>query len=130
MTDLDEMKNVIVATVRDEELASCACAEIDGYAKAWPFVVMPHDWEIWNAGRTALKPDVSRWLEEQGDFYDLYLFRSGGGLFGFRNWHAASKFELAWSGKRRVPPAQATFAPEPGWNPHPVNSTFEPPCAA
>ncbi|MEZ0172300.1 hypothetical protein [Microvirga sp. TS319] len=127
MTDLDEMKNVIVATVRDEELASSACYEIDGYAKLWPFVLMVNDWDVWNRGKSALRPEVLCWLEESGVSYDLHLFLSGGGLFGFKTRHEAAQFTLKWSRKGPAMPVCAISAPDQSWNPHPIKSTFEPP---
>jgi hypothetical protein len=127
MTDLEEMKSLIVTTVRDEELASSACFEIDAYAKLWPFVFMVNDWAIWNKGKTALRPEVVHWLEGVGAAHDVHLFLSGGGLVGFKEIDAASQFERRWSREGQMPSNQAFRALHQDWNPHPAKSTFEPP---
>jgi len=126
MTDLDEMKSVIVATVRDEELAMSACYAAEAYVRRWPVVLMVTDWDIWNKGKSALKREVVRWLEDVGTSHDIYLFSSGGGLVAFQSESAALQFKLRWSGQVGPTPSEALFNPQQEWNPHPVKSTFEP----
>ncbi|WP_134496401.1 hypothetical protein [Microvirga pakistanensis] len=126
MTNLDEMKSVIVATVRDEELALSACYAAEAYVRRWPFVFMVTGWDVWNKGKSALKPEVMHWLEGIESSYDVYLFPSGGGLVAFGNESAAFQFELRWSGKRGLTRAEALSALPQDWNPHPLKSTFEP----
>jgi hypothetical protein len=126
MTDLEEMKSIIVSTVRDEELASSACYAAEAYARRWPFVFMVNDWGVWNKGKSALKPEVVHWLEDMGASYDVYLFLSGGGLVAFESRSAASRFELRWSPENGSTPAEAISVSHQGWNPHPIKSTFEP----
>jgi hypothetical protein len=126
MTDLDEMKRVIVATVRDEELAMSACYEAEAYTRRWPFVFLVNDWNVWNRGRSVLKPEVVNWLEEMGASYDVHLFLSGGGLVAFESMNAASHFEGRWSRQGGLMPAEAISASRHDWNPHPIKSTFEP----
>lgn len=122
MTDLEEMKSVIVSTVRDEELASSACYAAEAYVRRWPFVFMVNDWDIWNKGKSALKPEVVHWLGEMEVPHDVYLFLSGGGLVAFESRNAASRFEQRWSPENGSAPAVS----HQDWSPHPIKSTFEP----
>jgi len=127
MTDLDEMKSVIVATVRDEELALSACYAVEAYARRWPFVFMVNDWDVWNKGKSALRPEIVHWLDRTEASYDVHLFLSGGGLVAFECRNAASRFALRWSRKMEPASAEAVSSRRRDWNPHPVKSTFEPP---
>lgn len=124
MTDLDELKEIIVKTVPDQEVASSACCEAQAYAKRWPFVVMINDWDVWNDSRSALRLQVIRWLEQHADTYDFYQPLVGCGLVGFKDLKAAAHFKLRWSGQGRIMPTSAQ-----DWNPHPLKSTFESPTA-
>jgi len=121
MTDLDEIKQGIVDMVRDEELASFACYEVDAYAKLWPFVFMINEWDVWNESRTALKLQVIRWLEDEDAPYLFHQVHRGCGLVGFKDQEAATHFERQWSGQGR-----GRSASHRDWNPHPLKSTFEP----
>jgi hypothetical protein len=121
MTDLEEIKKAIGDMIRDEELASSACCEVEAYAQRWPFIFMVTDWDVWNESRKALRLQVVRWLEEKCTPYDFYQFRSGWGLVGFKSQEAADSFELRWSGR-----AGSMALPCQDWNPHPLKSTFEP----
>jgi hypothetical protein len=123
VTDLDEMKAVIVNTLRDEQLALNACYELEAYAKLWPFVFMVNEWDVWNESKRALRLQVIRWLEEKGASYDFHQFRTGYGLVGFKDPEAATHFKLRWSGESNVKPV-----PNRDWDPHPLRSTFEPYC--
>jgi hypothetical protein len=121
MTDLEEMKKAIADAIRDRELASSACYEMEAYAKRWPFVFMIRDWDVWNESKKALRLQVIRWLEGQCAPYDFYQFHSGWGLVGFKSQEAANRFKLRWSGQTGGMPIPHTV-----WNPHPLKSTFEP----
>jgi hypothetical protein len=121
MTDLEEMKKAIADAIRDRELASSACYEVEAYARRWPFVFMIHDWDVWDESKKALRLQVIRWLEGQCAPYDFYQFHSGWGLVGFKSQEAANRFELRWSGR-----TSRVLMPHQGWNPHPLKSTFEP----
>ncbi|MXQ12656.1 hypothetical protein [Microvirga makkahensis] len=121
------MKRVIVATVRDEELALSACYAVEAYARRWPFVFMITDWDVWNKGKSALKLEVVYWLEQTEASHDVHLFLSGGGIVGFESRNAASQFALRWSRKMEMASAEMLPAPRQDWNPHPIKSTFEPP---
>jgi hypothetical protein len=126
MMNLDEMKKVIVATVREGELAASACAEVEAYARRWPFVFMVNDWDVWNEGKRALRLQVIRWLEQNGGAYNFYQLRGGWGLIGFSDLKAATHFKLRWSGQGPMMSAHVPIsAPVQDWNPHPVRSTFE-----
>ncbi|MEE1610937.1 hypothetical protein [Microvirga sp. CF3016] len=121
VTDLEAIKRGIVATIRDEELASSTCYEIEAYARLWPYVCLVHDWDVWNDSRRALRLQVIRWLEGEGAPYDFHQFRSGWGVVGFKDEDAAKHFELRWSRQ-----TGATRVRDRDWNPHPLRSTFEP----
>ena len=121
MTDLEQIKTAIVNTLRDEELASFACNEADAYAKLWPCIVVVNDWDVWNEGKTALRLQVIRWLEDKDVSYTFHQFHRGCGLVGFSDQEAASHFELRWSGR-----SQVKSDAHQGWNPHPLKCTFEP----
>jgi hypothetical protein len=132
MTDLDEMKSLIVKALRDEDMASSACAELEAYAKRWPYVFLVNDWDVWSESKRALRLQVIRWLEQNGGSYDFYQLPGGWGLVGFTELKAATHFKLRWSGQGRVmsasaPPSAAVqgSAPVQDWNPHPLRSTFE-----
>jgi len=126
MTDLDDMMSVIAATVRDEELALTACYAAEAYARRWPFVFMVNDWDVWNRGRSSLRPEVVRWLQEGEAAHDVHLFPSGGGLVAFESRDAASQFALRWSGQHGLRSAEVPSDPHSDWTPHPIKSTFEP----
>jgi hypothetical protein len=121
MTDLEELKKVIVDTIRDEEVVSSLCSAIDSYVRRWPFVLLVHDWDIWNESKRALRLQVIRWLEQKGERYDFWQFRDGSGLIGFESLKSATHFTLRWSGQSPV----MAGTPAHAWNPHPLNSTFE-----
>jgi len=121
MTDLEEVKRRIVAAIRDEELASSACYEIEAYSKRWPFVFLVSGWDVWSRDRRSLRLQVIRWLEDEGTPYDFYQFRTGCGLVGFKDSESAKQFELRWSEQTHGMPDSAR-----DWNPHPLKSTFEP----
>jgi len=121
VTDLDAIKEAIVATTRDAELASSTCYEVDAYAKLWPFFFLVNDWDVWNGSKRGLKLQVVRWLEDQGKPYDFFQIRTGCGLIGFKDQEAATHFEQRWSRQSHASPA-----PNGDWNPHPLKSTFEP----
>jgi hypothetical protein len=126
MTDLDEMKNLIVKALRDDDMASSACAELEAYAKRWPYVFLVNDWDVWNESKRALRLQVIRWLEQNGGSYDFYQLPGGWGLVGFTELKAATHFKLRWSGQGRVMSASAPpSAAVQDWNPHPLRSTFE-----
>ncbi|MBM1173333.1 hypothetical protein [Microvirga arabica] len=119
--ELEKIKEAIVASTRDEELASATCYEVEAYARLWPFVFLVNDWDVWNGSKRALKLQVVRWLENEGAPYDFFHIRTGFGLMGFKDQEAAKSFERRWSG-----PSEATSASTGDWNPHPLKSTFEP----
>jgi hypothetical protein len=121
MIDLVELKKAITSKVRDKELASSSCHEIEAYAKHWPYIFSINDWDVWNENKKTLKLQVIRWLEEKGVPYDFYQFRNGWGLIGFKSQEAAGHFKLRWSS-----PTDDLAAPNQDWNPHPLKSTFEP----
>ncbi|WP_262296281.1 hypothetical protein [Microvirga sesbaniae] len=121
MTDLEEIKKAIGDRIRDEELATSACYEVEAYAKRWPSIFLINDWDVWNESRKALKLQVVRWLEANGTPYDFYQFRTGWGLIGFKSRDAARLFETRWSGQ-----SDSLSMPDEDWNPHPLKSTFEP----
>ncbi len=121
MRDLEEMKKAIGDTIRDKEIASSLCYEVEAYARGWPFVLMIHDYDVWNESKKALRLQVVRWLEEHCAPYDFCQFHSGWGLIGFKSQEAANRFELRWSGQ-----AGRMLMHQQGWNPHPLKSTFEP----
>jgi hypothetical protein len=121
MTDLEAMKKAIADAIRDRELASSACCEVEAYARRWPFVFMIRDWDVWNESKKALRLQVIRWLEGQCAPYDFYQFHSGWGLVGFKSQEAANRFKLRWSGQ-----TGGMLIPHQDWNPHPLKSTFEP----
>jgi hypothetical protein len=121
MTNLEEVKRAIVATIRDEEVASSTCYEVDAYAKLWPFVFIVNDWDVWNESKTALRLQVIRWLEEKDVPYIFYQFHRGYGLVGFKDQKAAMDFDLQWSEESRE-----RSGSDHEWNPHPLKSTFEP----
>jgi hypothetical protein len=121
MTNLEEVKRAIVATIRDEEVASSTCYEVDAFAKLWPFVFTVTDWDVWNESKTALRLQVVRWLEEKDVPYTFYQFHRGYGLVGFKDQEAAMDFDLQWSEESRERSGSGCE-----WNPHPLKSTFEP----
>ncbi len=121
MTDLDELKEIIAETWRDEEMASSACHGVDAYAKRWPYVLVVKDWDIWDESGEDLKHEVVRWLRQHGGSWDFYHLLDTWGLMGFKDAKAASHFQLRWSGMLKTAPASS-----PGWNPHPLNSSFAP----
>jgi hypothetical protein len=132
MTDLNEMKRTIVGASQDEDIASSACAEVEAYAERWPYVFMVNDWDVWNDSKRALRLQVIRWLEQNGDSYEFYQLPSGWGLVGFTDLKAATHFKLRWSGRGRVmsAPIEASASIEASpsvqdWDPHPLRSTFE-----
>jgi len=121
MTDLEVIKKAIGDRIRDQELASSACYEVDAYARRWPFIFLINDWDVWNESRKALRLQVVRWLEANCTPYDFHQFRTGWGLIGFESQEAASRFELRWSGQ-----IDSFSMPDEDLNPHPLKSTFEP----
>jgi hypothetical protein len=121
MTSLEEVKRAVVATIRDEEVASSTCYEVDAFAKLWPFVFIVNDWDVWNESKTALRLQVIRWLEEKDVPYTFYQFHRGYGLVGFKDQEAATDFDLQWSEESRE-----RSGSDREWNPHPLKSTFEP----
>jgi hypothetical protein len=127
MTNLDEIRKLILGTVSDQEIASFAYSEVEAYAKRWPFVFLVNDWDVWNESKRALRLQVVRWLEQNGGLYDFYQLPGGWGLVGFAELKAATHFKLRWSGQGPMMSAPVpTSAPVQDWNPHPVKSTFEP----
>lgn len=121
MTELETIKEAVTASTRDEELASATCYEVEAYVRLWPFVFLVNEWDIWNGSRRALKLQVIRWLENEGEPFDFFQIRTGIGLMGFKDQKAAEKFEMRWSvGSSRRPALNGD------WNPHPLKSTFEP----
>jgi hypothetical protein len=121
MTDLDELKKVITATWRDEEMASSACYGIDAYSKLWPDVFMVNDWRVWNESGRDLNQEVVRWLNEQGSAWDFYHLLDEWGLVGFDDLRTATRFRHRWFGALKV-----VSSSDNTWNPHPLNSTFAP----
>lgn len=121
MADLEGIKKVIVSTLRDEELASFACYEVEAYAKLWRHLFVVNDWDVWNKSKTALKLQVIRWLEDEDAPYTFHQFHRGCGLVGLNDQEVAAHFKLRWCGESR-----ARSVSHQEWNPHPVKSTFEP----
>ena len=123
MTDMEELKQLIVDTWWDEELSSSACWGVEAYSKLWPFVFFVNDWDVWTENRKDLKPSVRAWLDRQGTQWDFYHLLGGWGLVGFKDRNTADHFRLRWSGTLKAVPSTGET-----WNPHPVNSsfTFEP----
>lgn len=121
MTELETIKEAVTASTRDEELASATCYEVEAYVRLWPFVFLVNDWDIWNGSKRALKLQVVRWLESEGEPFDFFQIRTGFGLMGFKDQKAAEKFELRWSAG-----SSRRSASNGDWNPHPLKSTFEP----
>lgn len=119
MTDLDQLKKIIVATWRDEEMASSACYGVDAYSKLWPYVFMVNDWRVWNESGRDLKHEVVRWLDEQESPWDFYHLLDEWGLIGFQDLRAATRFRHRWFGALKV-----VSSSESAWSPHPLNSTF------
>ena len=118
-TDVEELKQLIIDTWRDEELASSACWGVEAYARLWPFVSFVNDWDVWSESRKDLKASVCTWLNKQGTQWDFYHLLGGWGLVGFKDRQTAEHFKLRWSGSLK-----AILSPEETWNPHPVNSSF------
>jgi hypothetical protein len=121
MTDLDELKKIIVATWRDEEMASSACYGVDAYSKHWPYVFMVNDWRVWNESGRDLNQDVVRWLDEQGGAWDFYHLLDEWGLVGFDDLRPATRFRHRWFGAIKV-----VSSSDNTWNPHPLSGTFAP----
>lgn len=121
MTDLDELKTLIAATWRDEEMASSACYGVDAYAKRWPFVLMVNEWDVWSDSKKTLKHEVLAWLDQQGAPWDFYHLLGHWGLVGFKDLKTATHFKLRWSGLLKAVPSST-----PAWNPQPINSSFAP----
>jgi len=119
MTNVDELKQLITDTWRDEELATSACYGVDAYARLWPFVFCVNDWDVWAENGKDLKSAVYAWLNRQGTSWDFYHLLGGWGLVGFRDRQTADHFKLRWSGTLKAVPS-----PEAAWNPHPLNSSF------
>jgi hypothetical protein len=119
MTNLQDLKQRITETWRDEEMASSACYGVDAYSKLWPFVFFVNDWDVWNESGKDLKATVYSWLERQNTSWDFYHLQGGWGLVGFKDRQAAEHFNLRWSGALKAVPASAD-----SWNPHPLNSSF------
>jgi len=120
MTDLEELKQRIVDTWRDEEMSSSACYGVDAYARLWPHVLFVNDWDVWNESKKDLKATVYSWLRRQNSAWDFYHLQGGWGLVGFRDRQTADHFKLRWSGTLRAVPSSA----DDTWNPHPSNSSF------
>lgn len=121
MTDLKDLKRLIVETWRDEELASSACWGVEAYSRLWPFVVFVNDWDVWNESRKDLKASVYAWLDKQGTQWDFYHLMGGWGLVGFKDRQTADHFRRRWAGTLRAVPS-----PDEAWSPHPLNSSFMP----
>lgn len=119
MTDLEELKQRITDTWRDEEMSSAACYGVDAYSRLWPFVFFVNDWDVWSENRKDLKATVRSWLDRQHSDWDFYHLQGGWGLVGLRDRQAAEHFKLRWSGALKAVPS-----PVASWNPHPVNSSF------
>jgi hypothetical protein len=120
MTDLDELKTVIIDTTCDQDKTWSARDEVEAYAKLWPFVFLVTDWNVWNESTRALRLEVIRWLERNEASYKFYQPRNGWGLVGFKDLKTATPFKLRWSGQGHVMSASAQ-----DWNPHPLKSTYE-----
>jgi len=120
MTDLEELKTVIAATWRDEEMASSALFGVEAYAKLWPVVLTVNDWDVWDESGSDLRHDVRLWLSQQDFAWDFYRLLGTWGLVGFRDLRAATRFKLRWSGMLK------TSSSNSAWNPHPLNSSFAP----
>jgi hypothetical protein len=121
MTNLEELKAIIVDTWRDEEMVSSACCGIDAYSKLWPFVLVVNEWDVWNDTKRNLNHEVRAWLESHGGTWDFYHLLGSWGLIGFKDLKAATHFNLRWSGALKASPVSSQT-----WNPHPLNSTFSP----
>ncbi|WP_150117428.1 hypothetical protein [Microvirga vignae] len=119
MTDMEELKQLIADTWRDEELSSSACWGVEAYSRLWPFVFFVNDWDVWNENRKDLKPSVYNWLNKQDTAWDFYHLLGGWGLVGLKDRQTAEHFKLRWSGTLKAVPS-----PEETWNPHPLNSSF------
>lgn len=119
MTDMEELKQRIVDTWRDEEMASSACYGVDAYSRLWPYVFFVNDWDVWNDSRKDLKAAVYSWLKRQNTIWDFYHLQGGWGLVGFRDRQTAEHFKLRWSGALKAIPSS-----DERWNPHPLNSSF------
>lgn len=117
--DIEELKELIVDTWRDEEMASSACYGAEAYSKLWPFVFFVNDWDVWSENRKDLKASVYTWLNKQDIQWDFYHLLDGWGLVGFKDRHAAHHFKLRWSGMLKTVPSS-----DETWNPHPINSSF------
>jgi hypothetical protein len=121
MTDLDQLKTIIVTTWRDEEMASSACYGVDAYSKLWSYVFMVNDWRVWNESGCDLKHEVVAWLDEQGSAWDFYHLLDEWGLVGFHDLRTATRFRNRWFGALKV-----VSSSDSTWEPHPLNSTFTP----
>lgn len=121
MTNLDELKNVIAETWRDEEMASSACHGVDAYSKLWPYVFMVNDWLVWDESGRGLSRDVLSWLEGQGSAWDFYHLMEEWGLVGFADLRTATRFRQRWFGAVEVVSSSGGT-----WNPHPLNTSFAP----
>ena len=121
MTNLEELKAIIVDKWRDEEMASSACSGIDAYSKLWPFVLVVNEWDVWNETKRNLNREVLAWLDSHGGAWDFYHLLGSWGLVGFKDLKAATHFNLRWSGALKASPVSSQT-----WNPHPLNSTFLP----
>ncbi|WP_243373813.1 hypothetical protein [Microvirga solisilvae] len=119
MTNMQELKQRITDTWRDEEMSSSACYGVDAYARLWPYVFFVNDWDVWTENGKDLKATVYSWLNRQNAAWDFYHLQGGWGLIGFKDKHVADHFKLRWSGAIKAVPSS-----EDGWNPHPTNSCF------
>ena len=126
MAELKALKHNIARTWRDEEMASSACYGIDAYARHWPFVLRIDEWDVWDEGHKALRPEVSGWLNRQGSSWDFYHLLGSFGLIGFKDQKAAAHFKLRWSGVLKAVTSSGEDTPGDTWNPHPFNSSFAP----
>lgn len=121
MTGPDQLKQIIAATWRDEEMASAACHGVEAYARLWSHVFLVNDWRVWNESRQGLNREVIRWLDGQGSAWDFYHLLGEWGLVGFDDPNVAARFEQRWHGA-----ADAEPSCDRAWNPHPLSSTFAP----
>lgn len=119
MMDLEELKQRIIDTWRDDEMSSSACYGVEAYARLWPHVLFVNDWDVWSESRKDLKATVYSWLNRQNTTWDFYHLLGGWGLVGFKDRQTADHFKLRWSGALKAVPSS-----EEAWNPHPTNSSF------
>lgn len=119
MTDMTELKQIIVDTWRDEEMATSACYGVDAYCRLWPVVFFVNDWDVWSESGKDLRGTVHAWLNKQDTQWDFYHLQGGWGLVGFRDPQVAERFKLRWSGTLKAVPSS-----EETWNPHPLYSSF------